>query len=170
MPELKITRRHLPHWQLGGSIYFVTFRTKRIFLKEAERARILGHICEGDGKFYDLFAAVIMPDHVHVLLRPREGYDLSRVMKGIKGVSARVINRERCMRGTVWRDESYDRIVRDGREFDQKLIYMYENPIKKGLAPDPSLYCGWFVDVKKCGFDVPDFDDLLNREDGSCAD
>ena len=166
MLTLKITRRHLPHWQLEGSIYFVTFRSKRIILSERERARVLGHIREGDGKFYDLFAAVVMPDHVHVLLRPLEGYDLSRVMKGIKGVSAHIINEERRRRGIVWQDESYDRIMRDGREFDQKLMYMYENPIKKNLADDPSTYCGWFVDVEKCGFDVPDFGDASKREDG----
>ena len=26
--ELPITRRNLPHWQIGGSIDFMTFRTK----------------------------------------------------------------------------------------------------------------------------------------------
>jgi REP element-mobilizing transposase RayT len=95
-----------------------------------------------------------MPDHVHILIRPKEGYTLSRVMKGIKGVSAHKVNVHRNTNGTIWQDESYDRIIRNNDEFDQKLNYMYNNPIKKGLSDEPSEYVGWYINVKKCGFDA----------------
>jgi hypothetical protein len=26
-PKLKITQRNLPHWELDGSVYFITFNT-----------------------------------------------------------------------------------------------------------------------------------------------
>ena len=119
----------------------------------------MNHIKAGDDKFYDLFAVVVMPDHVHLLIKPRKGYHLSRVMKGIKGVSSHTINSGRGRKGTLWQDESYDRIVRDGDEFDRELNYMYENPVKKGLSEDISGYVGWYVNVGKCGFDEPHFDD-----------
>lgn len=151
---LAITRRHLPHWTLEGSIYFVTFVAHGTVFVEAEQRIVLDHIKDGDDKFYDLFAAVVMPDHVHVLIRPVQPYTLSRVMKGIKGVSAHMLNLHRDTEGTIWQDESYDRIIRNSVEFDQKLNYMYRNPIKKGLSDDPSKYVGWFINIKKCGFDV----------------
>jgi REP element-mobilizing transposase RayT len=144
MAELKITRRHLPHWSLNGSIYFVTFRSKVPPFEENERKIILDHIKAGDGKFYSCYAAVVMPDHVHLLIQPFDSYTLSRVMSGIKGVSAYKINRHRRAKGTVWQHESYDRIVRDAQEFDEKLNYMYNNPLKTGLTDDPSTYVGWF--------------------------
>ena len=120
---LTITRRRLPHWKLDGSVYFVTFRLLAGILTKDERGLVLDHLKSGDPSFYRLNAAVLMPDHVHVLIRPNEGVDLSRVMKGIKGVSARRLNELRRTRGTVWQDESHDRIMRNEEEFLQKLEY-----------------------------------------------
>ena len=68
-------------------------------------------------------------------------------MHGIKGVSAHKINFHRNTRGRIWQKESYDRIVRDEKEFDMKLNYMYNNPIKKGLTKDSWLY--WLVILRE---------------------
>ena len=165
MDQISVTRRKLPHWTLDGSLYFVTFRTNRGELSIQERAVVMEHLVSGDPKYYELIAAVVMPDHVHMLIKPKEGVTLSRIMKGIKGVSARKINiiRQTRMSGpptgmsgppeeisglindsTVWQDESFDRIVRDQEEFVEKLCYMYHNPVKKGLAQDPASYPGWY--------------------------
>jgi REP element-mobilizing transposase RayT len=50
-----------------------------------------------DGRKIELHAAVIMPNHVHLLFTALEGdegepFSLAEIMKGIKGVSARRIN------------------------------------------------------------------------------
>ncbi len=148
---MKITRRHLPHWTIDGSIYFVTFCTDKTMFDENEQRMILNHIKEGDGKFYDCYAAMVMPDHVHLLLQPKEGMTLSRIMHGIKGVGAHKINQHRNTKGAIWQKESFDRIVRDGKEFEEKLNYMYNNPIKKGLIEEPETYTGWWYNENKCG-------------------
>jgi thiamine-phosphate pyrophosphorylase len=142
--NLEIKRRHLPHWRLEGSAYFVTFRLLAGVLNASERTIVLDHIKAGDDRFYRLFAAVVMPDHAHVLLRPNEGVELSRILKGIKGASARLVNVSRGSSGSVWQDESWDRIMRDQTEFDEKLEYMLNNPVKKGLVTDPWEYDGWY--------------------------
>ncbi|MBA4063359.1 MAG: hypothetical protein C0501_06535 [Isosphaera sp.] len=142
-PELRVTRRHLPHWQREGSTYFVTFRLRAGALVESERRIVGDHVRAGHGRFYALSAAVVMPDHVHLILRPLAGYDLSRVMKGVKGVSANLLNRARGSSGHVWQDESYDRILRDEAEFNEKLEYMLSNPVKAGLCPVGEEYDGW---------------------------
>jgi REP element-mobilizing transposase RayT len=149
--QLKITRRNLPHWTMDGSVYFVTFCAYKTVFDENEQRIVLEHIKEGDEKFYDCYAAVVMPDHVHLLLQPKEGVTLSRIMHGLKGVSARKINRHRNTKGVIWQKESYDRIVRDRKEFDAKLNYMYNNPIKKELVENPSNYVGWYYNQDKCG-------------------
>jgi len=86
-----------------------------------------------------------MPDHVHMLLQPNEGMALPRIMRGVKGVSARLVNQRRGSRGQVWQDEWFDRIIRDDEEVHEKLVYMLNNPVKRGLVEDPWTYDGWYV-------------------------
>ena len=143
-PQLKITRRFLPHWTLSGSIYYVTFRLAEGELLSEERQIVLDHVKSGHGSFYDLAAAMVMPDHVHLILKPRDEFTPSRILNGIKGVSAKLLNQHRNTIGCIWQSESWDRIIRDAKEFDEKLQYMYENPAKAGLVADADAYDGWY--------------------------
>jgi REP element-mobilizing transposase RayT len=141
--DLRIARRRLPHWRLEGSAYFITFRLRSGELTAAERQLVKEHIRSGHRRYYTLMAVVIMPDHVHLILRPDLGYDLSRIMQGIKGASANRVNRTRGRMGTLWQDESYDRIIRDAEEYQEKLDYMLNNPTKAGLCGPEDTYDGW---------------------------
>jgi putative transposase len=143
--DLVIRRRHLPHWQLGGSVYFVTFRSRRGSLPDEALRLVVDHLLYDHGKRYDLVFGVVMPDHVHVIFQPRESqpgtwYDLTAIMKGLKGASARRINQLLGTKGPVWQDEWYDRIIRDEQELEEKLLYLYHNPVKAGLVTDPEQY------------------------------
>jgi REP element-mobilizing transposase RayT len=144
-PGLRITRRNLPHWNLESGTYFVTFRLAAGALTAEERTIVRDHLQAGHDKYYQLPAAVVMPDHVHMLLRPVGEYTLSRVMKGIKGVSARLLNQRRGTRGQVWQDESWDRIVRDAAELEEKLLYMAANPVRAGLVAPDEPCDGWVI-------------------------
>ncbi|MDA2912691.1 transposase [Acidobacteriia bacterium AH_259_A11_L15] len=147
-PKLQITRRRLPHWTLEGATYFVTFRIATSQLTTEEILSVRDQIISGDPELYELLAAVVLPDHVHLLLRPNQGVSLSRAMKGIKGATARRLNQRRGSHGRVWQDESLDRIVRDQAELEEKLNYMFLNPVKAGLTDDPDSYPGWFIKRK----------------------
>ena len=145
MSELELHSRQLPHWVLEGAVYYITFRLLVGKLSREEIDIVLSHIRSGNEKFYTLLAAVVLPDHVHLILQPKDGYSLSRVMKGIKGVSARLLNLSRGSKGIIWLDESWDRIIRDEKEFREKLKYMFENPYKARLAEEHENYSGWFL-------------------------
>jgi REP element-mobilizing transposase RayT len=143
----KLTRRYgrLPHWQLGGSVYFITFRSARGTLPDHALNRLSEHILYDHGKRYDLSFAVLMPDHVHLVIKPTEKspgrwYDLAEILKSLKGTSARSINNTLGTTGTVWQKESFDRIIRDETEYEATLEYMYWNPFKSGLVKDPDDY------------------------------
>jgi putative transposase len=149
-PKLMITKRRLPHWHIEGSVYFVTFRLLTGQLSDDERSIVFDHIKEGRSRFYCLLSAVAMPDHVHMLLKPFASFSLSRIMHGVKGVSARKINIHRGTTGPLWQDESYDRIVRDEQDFIRKLEYISLNPVKAGLASSPEQYAYWYLDKVAC--------------------
>ncbi|SYZ74595.1 conserved hypothetical protein [Candidatus Zixiibacteriota bacterium] len=143
--NLIIKKRHLPHWFKEGSIYFITCRVFAGSLSGVEQKLVFEYIKKGDGKYCALLALIIMPDHFHILIQPGESYSLSRIMKGIKGVTARQINISRGNSGAVWQHESYDRIIRDEDELIEKLNYMLLNSQRKGLVADPWEYEGWFL-------------------------
>ncbi len=137
--DLFVTRRNLPHWQMGGSSYFVTFRTNGLELPSSARQLVLDACRHFDGQRYVLWAAVVMPDHVHLLLQPREQapgkwWSLSSILHSIKSYTAKQINALLERKGAVWQDESFDRIVRDEDEFLEKWNYIRNNPVKSGLA------------------------------------
>lgn len=142
--ELKIHSRHLPHWEAEGAVYFITFRTISGELTKDEQILTKNHIREGNTKFYNLIAVIVMPDHVHLLMYPLPSYSLRQIMKGMKGASARKINESRKKSGSVWQAESFDRIVRDENELKEKFFYMVNNPVKKMLTDDPWQYHGWW--------------------------
>ncbi len=85
-----------------------------------------------------------MPNHVHMVIKPNTEYSLERIIKGIKGVSARLINRSRDERGMIWMEEYFDRIIRTESDLEEKLKYMFENPVKAGFVEDGSKYHGWY--------------------------
>jgi len=87
-----------------------------------------------DGARYDLGPWIIMPNHVHMLLRPNKGQNLSKIMQGIKGVSAKECNSLLGRTGQpFWQEESFDHIVRSQAQFDRFIRYITENPRKAKL-------------------------------------
>ena len=76
---------------------------------------------------------VIMPNHVHLLLEPLNGESLSKLLKGIKGASARVCNQILNRKGTFWMEDSYDRIVRNREEYAHYVRYINGNPVRAKL-------------------------------------
>ena len=86
-----------------------------------------------------------MPDHAHALLEPVAGCDLLAIMKGTKGVTAKMINELRGTCGHVWQNESFDRIMRDQAELEEKTKYIVDNPVKRQLVSDPWDYPALYV-------------------------
>jgi REP element-mobilizing transposase RayT len=135
----KVTRRRLPHWQRQGATYFLTWRCAACtLLTEPERDVVLAAMRHWDGSRWTVFAAVVMPDHVHALIYPMPkgdgARDLPEVVHSVKSYTAHQINRLRARRCPVWQDERFDRWVRDEDEFAEKWQYIAENPLKAGLA------------------------------------
>lgn len=138
-------RRRLPHWQEPGSIYFITWNCKPgLFLDSRARSCVFDSVRFYHYKKYWLFVALIMPDHVHLLLQPHllsgSSPSLSYLIKSLKGYTARVVNLYYQRRGALWQREYYDRIIRTETEFLEKWQYIRNNPVKAGLSATPEEY------------------------------
>src|SRR5690349_2701618 len=97
--------------------YLDAGRTGPLYLKDPRMAGIVADSLRYGERIghYELRAFVIMANHVHAVLLPR--VPLSRLMKSIKGVTAREANRILGRTGEVfWQAESYDHFIRDEDE------------------------------------------------------
>jgi hypothetical protein len=102
-----------------------------------------------------------MPDHVHMLFTPlRDGngwpYPIQKILKMIKGTSARDINRLFGRVGPVWQDESFDHVLRSQDSLEEKIEYIRMNPVRAGLVQEPEDYRWlWLVPCCTCGAGTP---------------
>ncbi len=71
-----------------------------------------------EGSRYDLHAWVVMPNHGHVMVTPREKWTLSSILHSWKSYTGTEANRVLGRVGEpFWQRESYDHLVRDDKEF-----------------------------------------------------
>jgi len=144
--DLVEKHRNLPHLEVPGATYFVTFRCcSKSALPPQARDLVMEAIRACDLTSIDLDAAVVMPDHAHAILRLYDGSRLGQVLQRIKGGSARQINQVLETIGAVWMDESFDHIIRHEAELQEKIEYIRQNPVKRGLASRPEEYRWLFV-------------------------
>ncbi len=133
MPEVIFYRRNLPHWRIEGSCYFVTFRLHRAQseLGFEERTLVEKVLIHGDGRAHTLDAYVVMNDHVHSLVRPKLKARLEDIVHSWKSTSAHSLQRLSGRRGAIWQREYFDRVIRDEREWLEKMAYIVGNPAKR---------------------------------------
>lgn len=111
-----------------------------------------------DGSSHELGCYVVMPNHVHAVVRPLNPatYPFEKILQNWKGSSAREINKKLNQSGTLWQRESFDRIIRDEEHLYRVIQYIGRNPAKAGLSPAvtrlwirPSwVDCGWNFEPK----------------------
>ncbi len=81
-----------------------------------------------DHQRYHIHDFVIMPNHVHVLFEPSPEVTLQNVLSSWKSYTAHCINQLLHREGEVWQRESFDRIVRDNRNYWNVVKYIARNP------------------------------------------
>jgi alanyl-tRNA synthetase/REP element-mobilizing transposase RayT len=155
-PGAAYYKRRLPHFERPWAKYMVTFTTREHrTLSPAERDITLETVLHDASKKYDLYAACIMPNHVHLLLEPQiqsddaEGkpvfYAIRDILQTLKSVSSHRINKLAGVKGErVWENESFDRVIRSERDLEEKFHYICRNPWDSGVAkPDEDYQWLW---------------------------
>jgi len=119
-----------------GSFYHIYNRgndKRPIFFEERNYDFFLQKVQKYIGVNSDILAWCLMPNHVHVLVRPLGEHNLSSILHSWKSFTAKEINSELKREGKVWQDESFDTIVRNATQLEQFSKYIQENPTKANL-------------------------------------
>jgi REP element-mobilizing transposase RayT len=141
-----IYRRNLPHFLKGDAAHFVTFTTKeRRVLTPQCRSIVLSSCQFYDQKRFILHAVVVMPDHVHLIFTPLREADTSHftfeeTVGRIKSFTAHEINKRLKRTGAVWLDESFDHVLRSEENLENRIEYLRQNPVRRGIVRNSADY------------------------------
>lgn len=129
-------------------MYYVTFTlvNRQEKLSEDERDLVQSIMLGEQNQRYHLWAWVVMDDHVHAVVSLTAGIELSKVLHTWKSFSAHQLQRSFHREGQVWLHDSFDRIIRDEQELQQKCSYIITNPQRRW----PEV-----LEYKWCGYDFP---------------
>ena len=120
-----------------GRYYSVTIcaHEKRQIFRDEGMGRVVIHALQwlDERGRIGLVAAVVMPEHVHMVLQLKQG-TLSEVIKSLKGYTARRINRMCSSSGRLWQPQYYDRCLRSDDDLSRTVRYVLDNPVRRGIV------------------------------------
>ena len=149
-PERKTERLHLGRSSASGARYFVTMVTahRQPWLAQSAGAQAVLSALQswhtaGDGR---IFAATVMPDHVHVLFELGQSLPLGRCVARWKAEARRKI-----AYAGAWQRDFWEHLVRTEESWEDYGLYLFLNPYRAGLvragnawpwwwAPEPGLF------------------------------
>ena len=94
---------------------------------------VLGALRFFEGERYELLGWVLLPNHVHVLVRPFDDHALEDVMHSWKSYTANRANEMLGRSGPFWQREYFDHIVRSDEDLMRFAGYLRKNPGRSGL-------------------------------------
>jgi putative transposase len=136
----------------GGTYFFtlVTYRRRRLLQDEAAVSRLREAILsvQADRAFV-IDAAVVLPDHLHLLMTLPPGDDAfparigaikGRFTKALQAKRSAVASRAAHREADVWHRRFWEHAVRNEAEFAGLADYIHWNPVKHGHARCPHAW------------------------------
>ena len=135
----------------GYSYYLtlVTYRREPILIDNIELLRYAFKLSK---KKYDyrIDAIVILPDHIHMIIRPKIASEYSKIIRHIKRsfvygldkqskeIAKNSLGHKKHRRGHagVWQERFYEYTIRDEKDYIEILNYIKYNPVKHGYIDD----------------------------------
>ena len=96
------------------------------------------YFCRKQGWMY-LLSFVVMPDHLHTIFMPRNRNSF-QIMHSIKSYTAKTINKIMGRTGNLWQKSFWEYKIPNKEILLQKVYYIHNNPIQKGLCDTPNEY------------------------------
>jgi len=128
----------LKRFQKADALHFVTFSCfHRLPLLEAPGARdMVEAVLEQTRARHQarVYAYVLMPEHVHLLVNEPAGILLAQFLKAFKQIASRKL---RGQREKFWQDRYYDSNVYGEKARGEVIRYIHRNPVKRGLVEKP---------------------------------
>ena len=127
-----------------GAVYFVTTvtRERKMIFQDPKLCRILLITIEYYKNIFDylVLGYCLMPDHLHLILKPGPKFNLSMIMKMVKGSFSRKVNRLANCTGSLWQSRYYEEQIRNEKQLTVQLEYVHQNPVAEELVSAAGEY------------------------------
>ena len=129
--------------------YFITINTYKRQPILIENIQLLRYAFAQSKQFYEykLFAISVLPDHLHMLIRPKYPTDYPKIISYVKrkftymlnqsnssittiNSQSRIKNRE----SNIWQRRYYEHTIRNEIDLNFHLDYIHFNPVKHGYV------------------------------------
>jgi putative transposase len=123
--------------------YFITLRCHRGIKHFADNSLIFAvlrilHQTAGQRRFY-IWAYCFMPDHLHLLIEGKtDDADMRKFISVFKQKTAFWFHRRYNTK--LWQPRFHDRVLRKDEATSIVVRYIFENPVRKGIAADYLQY------------------------------
>jgi len=87
-----------------------------------------------DGERYRLLEWCIMPNHVHTLILPVNGYLLANIVHSWKSFTGHAAKKLFNLTKPFWMREYHDRFIRNEHHFESARNYIHQNPVAARLV------------------------------------
>jgi len=122
--------------------YHITSRinNKEEFLESsAVKALFMAVVKRAQKKYkFIIYNFCIMNNHVHYMIKPAKGTDLSRIIQWINSVFAKHYNVTYGHTGHVWGERFHSTLIADIVQFLRTFFYIADNPVKAELVANGS--------------------------------
>ena len=116
-------------------------RREPCFFEDADRECYLDLLREhSERQNCQIHAYVLMTNHVHLLVTPRQEGGVGRMMQGIGRTFVRKMNARLARNGTLWEGRYRACIVADERYLLACYRYIELNPVRAGMVQAPDRY------------------------------
>ncbi|MBL8060599.1 MAG: hypothetical protein JNK63_07795 [Chthonomonas sp.] len=145
--NFKIWRGRLPHWRADEVTYYVTFRHRRE-LNEVEVNHLLRALLKPTR--WDVSTLCVLPCATELLCTIKhspngEAYELSDIVEKAKQKAGKEIIKKSGEKWPPFYTESFDRIIRDEAEMEEKWQAILASAVDLELAKEPEDYAGLYV-------------------------
>ncbi|MBL8047645.1 MAG: hypothetical protein JNJ45_03085 [Chthonomonas sp.] len=149
--NFNLWRGHLPHWRADDVVYYVTFNSRRP-LTDDELKILYFRLMKLTSKGFDLIIVCALPEATEMMFRFPEGGEFSDALEKTKAKAMREILKKSGERYPPVSGESYDRIVRDQAEFEERWETIFEScaPIEEETGGDYDWF--WCVEDGSSAF------------------
>ncbi len=139
LPNRKTLPHTIPWWVPRGSIYFITINTRPPGKPQLCRDLCPHPVAEAliaAAEYYHrertwyLHLLIVMPDHVHLLA----SFPPEKEMRAIVTQWKRFLARTQPL---TWQRDFFDHRLRHDESFAEKVTYLRNNPVRKGLCRAP---------------------------------
>jgi putative transposase len=131
----------LKRFQKAESLHFITFSCFRrlSFLETPGPKDTVETVLEQIGARHQarIYAYVLMPEHVHLLINEPPSILVAQFLKVLKQITSR---RPKGDSERFWQERYFDRNIRGEAARSEVIRYIHRNPVKRGLVPSPEQY------------------------------